>query len=77
MSTPVEVRPCVFFLMQCVAGIAQMRTNDKRCLVDTILYCRQVSSEAAALLVECETSFQPFSFNALASLPLVPNPPKV
>ena len=37
----------------------------------------QVSSEAAALLVECETSFQPFSFNALASLPLVPNPPKV
>lgn len=37
----------------------------------------QVSSEAAALLVECETSFQPFSFNALASLPLVPSPPKV
>ncbi|CAM9323899.1 unnamed protein product [Ectocarpus sp. 12 AP-2014] len=36
----------------------------------------EVSSEAAALLVECEASFQPFSFNALASLPLVPNPPK-
>lgn len=37
----------------------------------------QVASEAAALLVECKTSFHPFSFNALASLPLVPNPPKV
>ncbi|CAM9312557.1 unnamed protein product, partial [Scytosiphon promiscuus] len=36
----------------------------------------EVSSEAAALLVECEASFQPFSFNALASLPPVPNPPK-
>ncbi|CAM9697488.1 unnamed protein product [Pylaiella littoralis] len=36
----------------------------------------EVSSEAAALLVECRTSFHPFSFNALASLPLVPNPPK-
>ena len=37
----------------------------------------QVSSEAAALLVECEARFDPFSFNALASLPFVPNPPEV
>ena len=37
----------------------------------------QVSSEAAALLVECEARFEPFSFNALASLPVVPNPPEV
>ncbi|CAM9581753.1 unnamed protein product, partial [Laminaria digitata] len=36
----------------------------------------EVSSEAAALLVECEARFEPFSFNALASLPIVPNPPE-
>ncbi|CAM9453097.1 unnamed protein product, partial [Sphacelaria rigidula] len=36
----------------------------------------EVSSEAAALLVECQASFEPFSFNALATLPKVPHPPK-
>lgn len=56
--------------MQCVRHFSNVSMCQRR-------ECRQVSSEAAALLVECEASFQPFSFNALASLPLVPNPPKV
>lgn len=46
------------------------------CLSACFVLC-QVSSEAAALLVECEARFEPFSFNALASLPFVPNPPEV
>ena len=37
----------------------------------------QVASEAAALIVECQAAFDPFSFKALASLPMVPNPPRV